>query len=147
MSAATPWWASEEGIAELAAHEDPFDAHWSARTEQIEDPPDWIRLVGDVAVGAVKRLGTLADERRRADHAHSPSDEDAACRNCPVCMLLRAADRSGTDVSEHFADAARHLALAAASFLEALADQPDGAGGSDVDEPDPSRRPTREPGS
>ena len=130
MSAATPWWASDDGIDELDVQEDPFDAHWSARADEGADAPDWVRLVGDVAVGAVRRLGTLAEETTsRADHAHSPSGEDAACRNCPICTVLRAADRSGGDVSSHLADAARHLALAAASFLEALAEQPNGSQG------------------
>ena len=148
MSAATPWWASDDGVADIDAHEDPFDAHWTSRAADVPDAPDWMRLVGDVAVGAVRRFGALAEDARRSDHGHSSSSDDAACRNCPVCMVLRAADRSGSDVSEHLADAARHLALAAASFLEALAEQPDrsaqsavGQDASEVNVDDPMREP------
>lgn len=123
MSAATPWWASDETVAELDEHEDPFRAHRSARSAQAPDEPDWVGLLGDVAVNAVRRLSAVADDRTEG-HDHGSDSDDAVCRNCPVCMLMRAADRSGPEVAEHLADAARNLALAAASFLEAFARQP-----------------------
>lgn len=119
-----PWWASDDGSARLD-DQDPFRAHREARASR-ERPPqsEWAEALGDVAVNVVRRLSSVTDERRESrDHRHG-AGEDPVCRNCPVCSLLRAIDRSGPEVSEHVGDAARHLALAAASFLEALAERP-----------------------
>ncbi|HEX9766531.1 MAG TPA: hypothetical protein VGA36_07185 [Nitriliruptorales bacterium] len=123
MSAAIPWWASDEAVAGLDEHQDPFRAHRSARSADVAEEPDWVRLLGELAVNVVRRLSTVAEDRTD-EHHHGPNVDDEACRNCPVCMLMRASDRSGPEVAEHLADAARSLALAAASFLEAFAERP-----------------------
>jgi hypothetical protein len=124
VSSGTPWWASDDG-AEQLDDQDAFRAHRAARAGRESLPQSELAdALGDVAVSVVRRLSSVTDERRSPrDHFHGVG-EDPVCRNCPVCSLLRAIDRSGPEVSEHLGDAARHLALAAASFLEALGERP-----------------------
>lgn len=137
MSATQPWWASDESVAGLDEHEDPFQVHRSRRKAEAEDPPDWVGVAGDLAVSVIRRMSAGPNEDG-LDHSHSPTVRDDVCRNCPVCGLMRALDRAGPDVAEHLGEAARNLALAASSFLEALAGRPGAPGAADpaASEPD-----------
>lgn len=47
------------------------------------------------------------------DHEH--------CRACPICSFLEALDDSRPEVVEHLTEAARHLTLAAKTFIDAQA--------------------------
>lgn len=48
-------------------------------------------------------------------HRHAT---DAACQICPVCSLLRTLDEVRPEVVEHMSEAARHLTLAAKTFID-----------------------------
>lgn len=94
-----PWWASDG--REDIGDEDPFDAHQRAR-----------QSTSGVGADAFRELfRVLGDGRHRLD---SPT-----CGICPLCTAIASLDRIGPEIAHHLSEAARHMTLAAKSFVDA----------------------------
>ena len=96
-----PWWASGEGSG--IGDEDPFDAHRTARNGRRTGSGD---PFGDL-------VGWLRDGRHRLD--------SETCGVCPLCTLIAGLDDVRPELVHHLSEAARHLTLAAKSFVDAQA--------------------------
>lgn len=128
-----PWWSSGSGPDEgLAADEDPLGRHLHSRGaggdvgggvgggDGSPRPGGHERdahgtgdrgwdVAGDVPGGGA--AGDLPP------HVHGSDGE--VCQICPICVALRALDRSRPELVAHLSEAMRHLALAARAFVDA----------------------------
>ncbi len=113
-----PWWASEDDVADLE-DVDPVEAFRQARrTDRSSRGSD--------------------DPATSAEDPPATGHDPAFCGICPLCTLARTLEDTRPELLEHLTEAARHLASAVRSLLEAA---PDGAAersrGAAPAEPDP----------
>ncbi len=94
-----PWWASVDDVADLE-DVDPIEAFRQARRSDgsAEEPDD---------------PATSTDEPPATGH------DPAFCGICPLCTLARSLEDTRPELLEHLTEAARHLASAVRSLLEA----------------------------
>ncbi|MDX1620946.1 MAG: hypothetical protein R3320_08145 [Nitriliruptorales bacterium] len=97
-----PWWASDNGGG--LGDEDPFDAHRSARSGRERRTSDAFREL----------FRALGEGRHRLD--------SETCGVCPLCTAIASLDQVRPEVVQHLSEAARHLTLAAKSFVDAQAE-------------------------
>lgn len=71
--------------------------------------------VGSLAEEAAKLVGAFG--RWGDGHDHDPS-EDAACRFCPICSMVRLARATPPDVREHLTDAVVSVGMALKGLME-----------------------------
>ena len=125
-----PWWASGSAPADgLAGDEDPLDRHTAARHGTPNGHAGrWWQDAVDALADAARAAGDDADHGRDHDHHHDhlgdapddvPPPGGDVCHVCPVCVALRALDRSRPEVVAHLSEAMRHVSLAAKAFIDA----------------------------
>jgi hypothetical protein len=150
---ARPWWASDRDVSGVGPDPDPLDRHRRARRgDGAEDAADdgatplgsWWGPVADAVARLGRDLATSAEANAaaavgdrpwhatesRADAVDPEPGPDAdhrvdACGVCPICVGLRALGDSRSDLVGHLAEAARHLAAAVRSAVEATTPRTD----------------------
>jgi hypothetical protein len=116
-----PWWASDD---ELDGDVDPLEAHRRAR--RGNDPDGAARDDGTwwtPAAEAVSRFAREIADGTAPDDAHRVD----ACGVCPICVGLRVLGDARPELVGHLAEAARQLALAVRTVVDAAGDSGDPA--------------------
>lgn len=134
----TPWWASGTDPDGGIGDEDPVTAHREQRRGAAEDGsgtdgpagaggtgPDTARPWWDEAAQAITAVARAAAHvrpdgavpRDLPPHEHAATAE--LCDVCPVCVGLRALERSRPEMAAHLTEALHHVTLAVRSVTEA----------------------------
>lgn len=150
----SPWWASEADPRDGLLDEDPLTAHRQGRRGPADDTADdtandtgggvgdgdrtgrreglrWEDAAEALANLARQASGHARDEGERPrdipPHEHGAAETDV-CEVCPICVGLRALERSRPELVSHLSEALRHLTLAAKAVIDA---QVEATGASD----------------
>lgn len=106
-----PWWASDDD--RLTPDVDPVEAHRRARRPAPSD---------DRPQPGSSDPPCASDAPDEADAAEATEHGIDACGVCPICVGLRALGDARPDLVVHLAEAARHLALAVRTVVDAATD-------------------------